>query len=610
MSSYDEEYYPIKSLPETSILRKVGEDLTYHVKDEAIGDFSTREPELNKIMKILTRKEKGNPMIIGEAGVGKTFLVKCLAYKIVKKDVPPLLLGKKIIRTSFNDMMAAIPSRADWEWAEYVKILKEVIKEALENPIILFMDEIHSIFNYPQSTNILKPYLAEGKLKLIGATTINEYQRFIERNAPVARRFQVVQVPEPFGETLKTILASKKSKLERDYRISISEEVIESIIKLSSEYLPYRFQPDKSIDILEECAIKCKLEGKSSVGVSDVRAVISELTGIPNETLASEKEKVSGLEQVLNSKILGQKEVIKRIAERLTVTKNKVQINPERPLGVFLLAGPSGVGKTELAKALAAHFTGKEENLIRIDMSIYKTLDSLDSLLDTGSSRFVSQSEDPSSGAELPYLTSQLRKTPFAVLLLDEIEKANPEVWTIFLQAFDYGRLVDYQNNQIFFNNVIVVMTCNVGLEHTIKTEKFGFGTSQGGNNWQEIENEIKKTIEETFPKEFLGRIDEVLIFRPLTDEVMEGFIQQKVKRLEGYLKKEILLSPEVIALIKEAGFDKKYGARPLNRAIDNIIGKALAELKLTRGDWDEIKRIQIEIENNKPIAKIVEKNG
>ncbi len=602
-----QEYYPIKPLPEPFILSEVGEDLTYKLKDQEIGSFAGREKELQMIMKILGRRTKSNPMIIGEAGVGKTFLVKCLAYKIIHKDVPPWLLGKKIVRTSFNDIMATLSTTSDWKWPEYTNKLKRLLEEAINNPIIIFMDEIHYIFGYPESTNIIKPYLADGRLKLIGATTTQEYHRFLERNDAVARRFQIVQVSEPSPQALRTILLSEKLELERIHQIKIPKKIIEDVIKLSGEYLPYRYQPDKSIDILEQSAINCVFLKKKRVNLPDIRAVVSELTGIPDENLQSEKEKVSGLEQALNLKILGQNEVIKRIAERLKVTKNKVQINPERPLAVFLFAGPSGVGKTETAKALAAHFTGSEDNLIRIDMSIYQTANSLDSLLGTAGTHFVTRSEDLSSGAELPFLTFQLRKNPFAVLLLDEIEKAHPEVWTIFLQAFDYGRLVDYQNNQIFFNNVLVVMTCNVGLEHTIKKGTVGFAPS-GEDNWKMVEREVRKKIEETFPKEFLGRIDDILIFRPLTDEIMEGFIQQKVKKIETLTGKEITLTNEVVQLIKKDGFDKKYGARPLNRAIDNIIGKALAELKM-KGNWGRINKIKIELKE-KSVAVALPDNG
>lgn len=599
---FSPQYYPITQLPEDSILRKVGTDFTYELKDKEIGDFSEREKELLTVMKILGRRTKGNPLIIGEAGVGKTFLVKCLAYKIVKKDVPHWLLGRKIIKTSYNDIMALSKDKDNY-WASYLGNLKEVISESIKNPIILFMDEIHYIFDFPQSMNILKPYLTDGRLKMIGATTIKEYMRYIERDEAIARRYQLVTLPEPSDKQLRTILASEKSNLEKLYDLNIPEPLIDVVIKLSSEYLPYRFQPDKSIDILEQVAINCNVDNKKTVEIKDIRKVITEITGIPDENLKGEQEKMSGLETLLNHRILGQTEVIGRIAERLIVTENKVQINPERPLGVFLLAGPSGVGKTELAIALAEYFTGSKENLVRIDMSIYKTVFSLNSLLGIPGSVVVTKGGD--AATEYPYLTLQMRKIPFSVLLLDEIDKADPEVLTIFLQAFDSGILTDYQGNKIYFNNVIVVMTCNVGFEQKIGS--VGFGTSDKETEWEKIKKEVMNVIEATFRKEFLGRIDEILIFKPLNENVMEGFINQKLKKLESQIGKKISLSQEVIELIKKTGFDEKYGARPLNRAIDNVIGKALAELKMV-GGWENISSVKIALKDNRP-ESIIDQN-
>jgi ATP-dependent Clp protease ATP-binding subunit ClpC len=580
-------YKATEKIPDNSILVQIGEDLTRQVYKNPVSGFSERMKELDLVVRIMGSRSKGNPLLFGEAGVGKTFLVKCLAQLVVDEKVPPWLVDRKIIRTSFHDIISAGGKNSDWGWKDYVKTLNKVIEEVLENRIILFMDEIHYIFDFPQSTNIIKPYLSDSGFSLIGATTFNEYRRYIEKEQAVARRFQTVTVAEPSGNQLVQILQGEIKSIQDHYKVKIPFELIGEVINYSDEYLPYRNHPDKSIDILEQSSIITSIAGQEHVNIEVIRKVASEMTNLPEDILIPGKDSVAGLEMALNHKVLGQKAAVKKIVSRLLITKNKVQANQDRPLGVFLFTGPSGVGKTELAKAIAEHFTGDEENLIRVDMSVYKTLYSLHTLLGTPPNK-----EDP---AELPALTLSLKNRPFNVLLLDEIDKAAPEVMQVFLQVFDYGRLIDYQGNEIYFNNSVVIMTCNV-LPETKSTIK-GFG-NQNELDAQSQETEIVKAVEDRFLKEFIGRLDEIIVFQPLNNMIMKGFVAQKIKKVEAAIDKKIEASKEVVDRIMESGFHDQYGARKLNYTVDMIVGTALAELKMN-SNWDELTTIKVELNSD-----------
>jgi len=386
-------------------------------------------------------------------------MVNYLALKIIRKEVPPWLLGRKIIKTSYNDVMATLKG-SDWDWPEYVSKLKKIIEESINNPIILFMDEIHSIFAFPQSMNIIKPALAEGKIRLIGATTPREYQNYIVRDEATARRFEPVYIKEPSSELTKKILLSLKKELEAYYGLEIEkdmeieEDVIDFAVSCADNYIHNRYRPDKAIVLLERAFVNCAYERKSKIERKDIETALSEITGIPDYILKEGSKRLGGMEAALNYLVLGQEEVINKVAKRLLITKAKANINANRPDGVFLLTGPTGVGKSELAKAVALHMTGSEENLIRLDMSLYNRPDATYSLL--GASR------DPKH-PDVLFLTHTIRSRPNAVLLLDEIEKAHLEIWMLFLQVFDAGRLRDLQGNVIFFDNITIIMTANIG---------------------------------------------------------------------------------------------------------------------------------------------------
>lgn len=593
-SSNRDDYYPTRELSEDSIFRRVGEDLTFRVKDKSPGDFSAREPEMRQLIRILGRRGKANPMVLGDAGVGKTFLVKCLAWKIVQREVPEWLLGRKVIRTSFYDVQAGVPGTY-WEWGAYSKLLKELLEAASQEPVVLFIDEIHQMFGHPHSTNILKPYITDNRVRLIGATTTEEFHRFISRDEAVVRRFQEVHIAEPEGENLRQICMAELGELKRYYKVEVADDsdLVNYAVKLAEEYLPFRRQPDKTIDLLEQAFTNCRIDSRQECTAADLRAALAEMTGIPDETIAQEQERTRGLERALNARVLGQEEAIAAICSRLAVTRSRVQVNPERPLGVFLIAGPSGVGKTELAKALALHYTGSEDNLVRIDMSAHQTLESL--LGRPGP-------PSPENPEFLAPLTLQMRRRPFCVLLLDEFEKAGYEVQLAFLQAFDYGKMEDLQGNVIYFSGAIVLMTCNVGFgDRGLKISGFGQGTQ---TDWTSTYREVMKAVEAEFPREFLGRVDEILVFKPLTPRVMDGFIAQKLSRLSAQLGKSISLSQEATEEIRKQGFSDKYGARPLNRAIDAVVGKALAQLKMTE-EWEKARAIEVILKGGVPVAQV-----
>jgi len=587
---YEMKLSATQELPEKSALRLAGHDLIMQVLDKPVSSYSERMHELGLIMRIMGSRSKGNPMLFGEAGVGKTFLVKCLAQMIVDDRVASWLKNRKIVMISFQDIIAGIGKGSDWPWKDYLHVLKKIINEAIENRIILFMDEIHDIFHYPQSTNILKPHLSDGSLNIIGATTFKEYMRFIEKDKAITRRFQNVIVAEPQGQQLLQILKDEAKILEAHYEVKIPINLIEEAIKHSNDYLLYRYEPDKSIDIIEQACILTSLDQQKFVPLKYIVKVISEMTNLPEELLSSGSDRVAGLNVALNHKVLGQEYAIAKIVDRLLITKNKVQSNRSRPLGVFLFTGPSGVGKTELARAIAEHFTGDKANLVRIDMSIYKSVYSLNSLL--------GRPPHDSDPAHLPALTLNLRNRPFNVLLLDEIDKADPEVLQIFLQVFDYGKLTDYQGNEVYFNNSVVIMTCNILPENKITIKGFSSEEQAPSSDYEE---EAIIAVEKRFLKEFIGRVDEIIVFQPLNDKIMKGFVDQKIKELETAINKSIQVSDEVISKIVEFGFHQEYGARRLNYTVDMIIGKALAELKMNH-NWDELKKIKVLLDSDKKV--------
>ncbi|MDI6810136.1 MAG: ATP-dependent Clp protease ATP-binding subunit [archaeon] len=577
--------FPKEKLPEDSILAKIGTDLTYMAAKGQLKPVYHREKDLEEVIEILGRGEAANPIIIGEAGVGKTVICHLLAQEIVKQNVPPWLLGWKIVETSFLRMWGTI-EHLDSDFAEHQKNLTKVLQECNEKPIILFMDEIHTIVNFPVSRPRIMQSLADGSLRLIGVTTLREYRRYVEKDGALVRRFSPVYIHEPSPEVTIRILSEVKAELERHYEVQIKQDILELAINSADKYIHNVYQPSKSIQLMESAAIHCRREGREELTRDDVLHAISKRTGLPTEILSRKGDTLLGLEDALNQRVLGQKEIIKEVATRLFVTRTKVNLYPQRPNGVFLFAGPTGVGKTELAKALSSFLTGSEKNMVRFDMSSYSGRYSIESLLGI-----------PSSGAgeeaRVPPLTQAIKDRPYTVLLLDEIEKAHPEIWKIFLAAFDEGRLVDLQGTEMYFDHVTVVMTTNLGFGE--KRAIIDIAGEEQQSSYEQLKSEFIKAIEDTFPREFLARIDEILVFKPLTQDIIKGLVNQKIKLLEERLGKKIKLSEDALDFLEKRGYSARYGARFLERTIDRYVSFKLAELKIS-GRWDTVDTIQLSV--------------
>jgi len=574
------------ALDDDLVCIQAGVDLTYEAQWWEGPQVLGREAEINKILTILSRKGLRNVILTGDAGVGKTVLIREVARRIAKDQVPPPLKEIRIIQTTFADLWALV-SDSD-NWAKYVGTLKTLMREVKEHNAILFMDEIHTIFSHPHSMNYLRPGIANGEITIIGATTDHEYHTFIQRDRATARRFQVFRVPETDVPTTKEILKSFLADVQWGGMELADTDILDYLVSMTNAYIPYQFQPSKALSILEE-AITTKQMAKDPTPISkdDIRKSVCRVVGIPEEAISSPKKRLEAMEEVLNAHILGQQEAIGRLCRRLFISKAALSVTPDRPDGVFLLAGPTGVGKTELAKALAAYINGSEKDLIRVDMSALSEDGSIYTLL--GVPGRDSRDNAPQN---VPLLTRQLRARPYSVLLLDEIEKAHRSIHLLFLHAFDTGRLLDNLGNEIYLRNTIVIMTTNLGF--SVKQPIIGMPGSGPEKMIKEQDEAITKAIKEKFPPEFLGRIDEILFFKPLTPEIMRGFVGQKLHQLEKITGKWIETSDEAISLMCDKGFDPEYGARNLNRAIDDLLGYKLALFKFSV-DWDAISFLKID---------------
>lgn len=581
--------FPVEKLADDSILTQVGTDLTYLAGMGRLEAVYYRENELKEIIKILGRRHAANPIILGEPGVGKTIICHLLAQKIVQQSVPPWLAGWKLVDTSFERMYSFV-EHMDYATAEVMKTLRQIVEECSRKPIILFMDEIHTIWGYPYSAKMIMPAIADGSLRVIGATTLKEYRRYVEKNEALVRRFTPVYVREPSAELTALILNELKPELEGHYGVEIDPELLQAAVVSGEQYIHNMYQPGKSIQLLEDAAVNCRYENRQHVTRDDIMSAVSKRTGVPAEILSERRDLLSGIKEALNHRVLGQKEIIETISNRLSVTSSGVSLNPRRPLGVFLFAGPTGVGKTELCKALSAFITGSEKNMVRLDMSNYCGPRAIESLLGI-----------PSGGergeARIPPLTQAIKDHPYTVLVLDEIEKADPQVWKLFLAAFDEGRLTDLQGTEMYFDHVIVAMTTNLGFSNEGKSVTIDI--AEGGQApHEQLKSEVITAIEDTFPREFLARIDKILVFRRLPPDIVREFVKQKVQSLGDRLDKVITLSDDSLDFLAERGFNEKYGARFLERSIEEHVSPRLVELKLSVG-WDNIRHIEVSVGDN-----------
>lgn len=621
-----------------SVLAQYSRDLTALAKEGRLDPVIGREDELLRMVQILSRKNKNNPCLVGEPGVGKTAIVEALAQKIVQGNISKNMLGKRIVTLDLSGMVAGSKYRGEFE-----ERIKKVIEEVIAaGNIILFVDEIHTMIGAGgaegaiDASNILKPSLARGELQLIGATTLEEYRKYIEKDAALERRFQPIVVDEPTEEETEQILKGLQMRYEEHHQVSITEEAIKAAVTLSKRYITDRFLPDKAIDLMDEAMAKVRLAGFTNsptvvrmeeecqrlrqkkeqaleeedflqaveykkqqlaqeeqlrkararqaysrgdkaltVETEHIAEVVGKWTKIPVKELeAEESKKLLKLETELKKRVVGQEEAISAVAR--AVKRGRVGLkDPNRPIGSFLFLGPTGVGKTELTKALTAAVFGTEEALIRVDMSEYMEKHSVSKLIGAPPG-YVGYDE----GGQV---SEKVRRNPYSVILFDEIEKAHPDVFNMLLQVLDDGHITDAQGRKIDFKNTIIIMTSNAGAKALMTSKPLGFAAEKDEKaDYEQMKTVVMEEVRRLFKPEFLNRIDEQLIFHPLTKADVTKIATILLKELDSRCKKQmdirLIVRPSAKALLVEKGYDQKYGARPLRRSIQMLLEDALAE--------------------------------
>ena len=634
----------------TPTLNQYGVDLTKQAKEGKLDPVIGRKDEIQRVIQILSRRTKNNPCLIGEPGVGKTAVAEGLAEKIVAGDVPEILKNKRVVSLDMASMVAGAKYRGDFE-ERIKKALKEVQKAG---DVIIFIDEIHTIVGAGSAegavdaANILKPLLARGEIQLIGATTLKEYRKYIEKDAALERRFSPVTVNEPTEEETIKILKGLRDKYEAHHNVKITDEAIKSAVELSTRYINDRFLPDKAIDLIDEAASKVRMksytepesfktikdeiekldkekeeairvqdfekaakirdkennkkkelenakkdwENKNSKKVStlkeeDIANVIATWTGIPvTKVSQSENDKLKNLEENLHKRVIGQDEAVSAVAKAIKRSRMGLK-DPNKPIGSFLFLGPTGVGKTELSKALAENLFGSEDSLIRIDMSEFMESHSVAKLIGSPPG-YVGYDE-------AGQLTEKIRRKPYSVILFDEIEKAHPDVMNMLLQVLDDGRLTDSQGRTVNFKNTVIIMTSNIGAKLITDRKTLGF-VNQEDNEEKEYEGIKKNVMEELkkeFKPEFLNRIDEIIVFHKLEDKEIRQIINIMLKNVAKLLEKQgikLEVDEKAKELIAKKGTDKSYGARSLKRAIQTMVEDKIAEAMLDGKINNEVK--------------------
>lgn len=634
----------IGSFNQTPTLNQFGTDLTKQAGEGKLDPVIGRTEEIQRVLQILSRRTKNNPCLIGEPGVGKTAVVEGLAEKIIAGDVPETLKNKRVVNVDISSMVAGAKYRGDFE----ERIKKSLAEVKKVGDVILFIDEIHTIVGAGSAegavdaANILKPLLARGEVQVIGATTLNEYRKYIEKDAALERRFSPVNVGEPTPDETVEILEGIRDKYEAHHNVKITKEAIESAVKLSVRYINDRFLPDKAIDLVDEAASRVKMrnytrpdsikkledkvlsidkekeeavrvqdfekaanlrdkenetkkklekekqkwEDRNTKSVSvlteeDIADVISSWTGIPVKKLTQdENEKLKNLEKTLHERVIGQNEAVEAVAK--AIRRGRVGLkDPNRPIGSFLFLGPTGVGKTELSKALAETLFGNENAMIRIDMSEYMEPHSVSKLIGSPPG-YVGFDE----GGQL---TEKIRRKPYSVILLDEVEKAHPDVMNMLLQILDDGRLTDAQGRTVNFKNTVIIMTSNIGARLITDKNILGFSNNNNKNEetqkeYETIKKDVMGELKKQFRPEFINRIDEIIVFHKLNNEdirkIMDIMLNQLISRLKEQ-EIDIEIDESVKKLLIEKGVDIKYGARPLKRTIQNILEDKIAEAML-----------------------------
>ncbi len=569
----------------TPLLDKYGRDLTAQAAKAKIGPAVARESEIRAIARTLSRSKKNNPLLLGDAGVGKTAVVEGLAYAIHAGTAPLPLLQKRIVQIEIGTLVAGTSLRGQFE----ERLIGIVDETRNSGDVILFIDEIHTIVGAGDTidsnldaANILKPALARGEIMCIGATTHEEYRRAIAQDPALDRRFRTIDIEEPNEDDALEILKGQQQRLENHHGVVILPETIQSAVKLSVRYMPDRRLPDKALDLLDEACTRViirtispdEIEDKTvnDVRSEDVAVVLSEWSGIPvAELTQDEKRRISTIEQSLLSRVIGQDQAISTVAESIKTARAGLG-DPQRPIGVFLFLGPSGVGKTELARALAEFLFGSSDAMLRLDMSEFHDAHTVARLIGSPPGY-----KDNSRGGQL---TDGLRRRPYSVVLLDEVEKAAPEVFDIFLQVFDEGRLSDAYGRKVDARHALFIMTSNIGTQEGTRMPLGFDGSTVGGVSQQDYNTYLKNF----FRPEFLNRVEEIVIFHGLTREVVSNILDLKLQDLYARLdeqKLKLQLTPEVRDLILQSGFDPINGARPLRRAIDRMIVRPLSNYLL-----------------------------